>query len=120
MACSKVAGLQFLCVHDYYVAAPEMRKSEAWVKMYDKKQKDPLLAVKIQVLFNRFKKETELYKSFKLLWTLPLPAVAADTKLANREHQIQQLRDHLLIKLRTCPKENTEEEGKAPSSASAA
>jgi hypothetical protein len=55
MACSK--SFNFLCASNAYVIAPEMKKSESWDKMYNKRFKEPLLAVKIQVLFDRFKAE---------------------------------------------------------------
>ncbi|GMH71926.1 hypothetical protein TrRE_jg1608, partial [Triparma retinervis] len=55
MACSK--SFNFLCASNAYVLAPEMKKSDSWDKMYNKRFKDPLLAVKVQVLFDRFRAE---------------------------------------------------------------
>jgi len=55
MACSK--SFNFVCSSNSYVLSPEMKKSDSWDKMYNKTFKDPLLAVKIQVLFDRFNEE---------------------------------------------------------------
>ena len=52
MACARAKGalrLAFVCVRDCWLVAPEMNKSAAWEKMYHRTQRDPLLAVKIQV-----------------------------------------------------------------------
>lgn len=56
MACSR-AGFEFVVAEEAWCVSPEMAKSEAWKKMYKKGEKDPLLAIRVQVLFDKFKQE---------------------------------------------------------------
>ncbi|GMH62788.1 hypothetical protein TrST_g12872 [Triparma strigata] len=53
---------KFVVSHECFVVSPEMEKSESWKKMYGKVGgvKDPLLAVKVQVLFDHFRSETKV------------------------------------------------------------
>ena len=47
-----------------FAVSPEMQKSESWEKMYGgKAMRDPLLAVKVQVLFDRFRAELRRCKN---------------------------------------------------------
>ncbi|GMH82983.1 hypothetical protein TL16_g09445 [Triparma laevis f. inornata] len=54
----------FKVSHSTFVISPEMAKSESWQKMYGKSlvAREPLLKVKVQVLFDRFRKELDSQK----------------------------------------------------------